>query len=101
MANEARTVPPPEVEAIESATGSAGTGEPAPRRSHKPLLIGGIIIVVLAAVAIYFYYRNRESTDDAQIEAHIQSVAPRVAGTVVEVDVNDNQMVHAGQVLFR
>src|SRR6185437_1174909 len=40
-------------------------------------------------------------TDDAQIQGHVQPVAPRVAGTVTAVEVDDNQMVHTGQVLFK
>lgn len=75
---------------------------PRPRRSRARVILP-IVAVVLAAAAIafYLYYRNRESTDDAQIQGHVESVAPRVAGTVVDVEVNDNQVVHAGQVLFR
>ena len=93
MPSESHAVPPPEVEgaAVQPATG----------RSRKPLLIVAVIVVVAIVVGVYLHYRNRESTDDAQIVAHIESVAPRVTGTVVEVDVNDNQLVHAGQVLYR
>jgi membrane fusion protein (multidrug efflux system) len=42
---------------------------------------------------------GKETTDDAQIEAHVASVSPRVAGQVVRVDVQDNQRVKAGDVL--
>ncbi|MGH9480482.1 MAG: HlyD family secretion protein [Terriglobales bacterium] len=73
-----------------------------PRRSRARLILPLVAAVLVAAViALYFHYRNRESTDDAQIQSHVESVAPRVAGTVVAVEVNDNQMVSAGQVLFR
>ncbi len=74
----------------------------APSRRGRTLAVAIVILVLIAAaIAFYLHYRNRESTDDAQIQGHVQSVAPRVAGTVIEVDVNDNQMVRAGQVLFR
>ena len=76
------------------------TAAPTPSRTRRLLLAGGALLVV-AAVALWLHYRNRESTDDAQVEAHIESVAPRVGGTVIEVDVNDNQAVHAGDVLFK
>ena len=43
--------------------------------------------------------RGRESTDDAQIDAHITPIAARVAGTVLHVPVADNERVEAGAVL--
>src|SRR6185437_835361 len=75
---------------------------PPSRRPRTKLAVGLVaVLLIAAAVVLYFYYRYRESTDDAQVQGHIESVAPRVPGTVTEVDVNDNQIVHAGQVLFR
>ncbi|TAN21265.1 MAG: HlyD family secretion protein [Acidobacteria bacterium] len=79
------------------------TEAPAPARRPQTKHILGIVVVIIVAGVIwaYFYYRNRVSTDDAQITAHIEPVAPRVAGTVISVNVNDNERVHAGQVLFQ
>ncbi|MGA2787569.1 MAG: biotin/lipoyl-binding protein, partial [Verrucomicrobiota bacterium] len=57
------------------------------------------------AVLLYFallYLNNfltHESTDDAFIEAHVVSVAPRVAGQVLAVHVLDNQLVHSNDLL--
>ncbi|HXR96238.1 MAG TPA: HlyD family secretion protein [Terriglobales bacterium] len=73
----------------------------APRPKRGKLILGVAAVLLIGAVAFYLYYHNRESTDDAQIQGHVEAVAPRVAGTVVEVDVTDNQSVKAGQVLFR
>ncbi|HTY87308.1 MAG TPA: HlyD family secretion protein [Candidatus Acidoferrum sp.] len=42
---------------------------------------------------------TRESTDDAFIEAHVVSIAPRVAGQVLAVPVLDNQFVHSNDLL--
>ena len=42
---------------------------------------------------------NKETTDDAQVEAHVAFVAPHVAGQVKRVLVKDNQHVKAGDVL--
>ncbi|MGH9487119.1 MAG: HlyD family secretion protein [Terriglobales bacterium] len=86
------TTPPPETEAS------------APRAHRHGRRLAIIIIPVVIIVGIIWawsYYRYRDSTDDAQIQAHIEPVAPRIAGTVLAVDVHDNQMVHAGQVLFQ
>ena len=65
----------------------------------------GILAAALIAGGIYgwrtirFYERHAE-TDDAQIEAHIDPVLPKVSGYVREVRVNDNQKVAAGDVLL-
>ncbi|HUX67904.1 MAG TPA: HlyD family secretion protein [Terriglobales bacterium] len=74
---------------------------PSRRPRTKIILTLVVLVVVAAAAAMYLYYRYREGTDDAQIQGHIEAVAPRVGGTVVAVEVDDNQLVHAGQVLFR
>ena len=42
---------------------------------------------------------THESTDDAFLEAHIVSIAPKVAGHIAAVQVTDDQVVEAGQVL--
>jgi membrane fusion protein (multidrug efflux system) len=42
---------------------------------------------------------GKETTDDAQVEGHVASVAPRVGGQVKRVLVRDNQRVNAGDVL--
>src|SRR3546814_9577410 len=69
-------------------------------RSHKPLLI--VIFSIAAIVAAIFWWLSRgyESTDDASIQSDITMVAARVSGTVINVKVDDNQRVKAGDVLF-
>ena len=44
---------------------------------------------------------NNESTNDAYVEADFTLVAPRVAGQISDVFVNDNESVKAGQLLVR
>ncbi len=62
------------------------------------IAIGALILV--AAVALFWWRTSgRQSTDDAQIDGHITQVAPRVGGTVVQVNVLENQAVKAGDVL--
>jgi membrane fusion protein (multidrug efflux system) len=61
-------------------------------------------VVVVLAVAGYFvwqYYSVRESTDDAQVDAHITPISAKVGGTVIAVNVADNQYVKADTVLVR
>jgi membrane fusion protein (multidrug efflux system) len=51
--------------------------------------------------ALLLYYRNRESTDDAQVDGHITPIAAKISGRVQDVLVNDNEAVKAGQVLLK
>jgi len=76
------------------------------RRGMRRALLVVVLLVVIAVVASYGYHwwttgRFLEATDDAYTQADAVSIAPRVAGTVSEVLVTDNQRVRAGQVLAR
>ena len=72
----------------------------APKRSRRLLLIAILAVLCVAAAITYWIMRGYESTDDAFIQTDITMLAPRVSGTVVAVHVDDNQAVHAGDVLF-
>ena len=63
------------------------------------ILVGVAVLVVFGVSAWFYLTRNRESTDDAQVDAHVTPVAARVGGTVLRVPVADNQPVEAGAVL--
>ncbi|HEY9154514.1 MAG TPA: HlyD family secretion protein [Opitutaceae bacterium] len=67
-----------------------------------------VLFVILAAalvVAGFFGWKKlsyslaHEETDNAQVEAHISPLLPRVSGYVARVLVDDNQRVTAGQPL--
>jgi membrane fusion protein (multidrug efflux system) len=75
----------------------------APSRKQRLLLGAGAAVgLLVAAVATHaFLTRGDQSTDDAQVEADVVAVAPRVGGTVLEVLVGDNATVKAGQPLLR
>ncbi len=61
----------------------------------------GVVIVILlvAGFFVYRYISSYESTDDAQVDGHVNSVSARVSGHVVKLNVEDNQYVQAGTVL--
>jgi len=67
----------------------------------KRLLFAGGLLVLAVVVGLYLYYRNRESTDDAQVDGHITQISSKVYGRVAEVLVDDNQQVKAGQILVK
>src|SRR5207302_11292028 len=69
--------------------------------SRKTLIIGGVCAgVVLIGVLLYWLHaRNFESTDDSYTTTHVHEISARVAGTVESVNIDDNQLVKAGQTL--
>jgi membrane fusion protein (multidrug efflux system) len=72
-----------------------------PATKRKRILIGIVAGIVLLAggIAWWLYSRTYESTDDAQINGHLNPIASRVAGTVKAVYVESDQPVKAGMTL--
>ena len=65
------------------------------------ILIGVVVVIVIATGAWVWATSGRESTDDAQVDAHVTPIAARVGGTVLNVPVADNQQVEAGALLVQ
>jgi membrane fusion protein, multidrug efflux system len=63
------------------------------------IFIGVALLVAVGAGVWWWIAAGRESTDDAQVDAHITPIASRVGGTVLRVPVEANQEVEAGAVL--
>jgi len=63
--------------------------------------IGIVLLLVLGAVVWAWSTSGRESTDDAQVDAHLTQMSARVGGTVTKVAVDDNQLVEAGALLVQ
>ncbi|MET0255401.1 MAG: efflux RND transporter periplasmic adaptor subunit [Luteibacter sp.] len=70
-----------------------------------------IVLSVIAAVFILagltwlllyiFVFTQRETTDDAYVKGDMVTISSRVAGTVIEVGVEETERVHQGQVLIK
>jgi membrane fusion protein (multidrug efflux system) len=56
--------------------------------------------VALAWFAHHWWTHGKEDTDNAEVEADLVPVAPRVGGVIKLARVHDNQGVKAGDVLF-
>ena len=69
-------------------------------RFRVALIIGAIVLLVVGAF-LWRYFTSYESTDDAQIDGHLNSISPRVSGHVVKLLVTDNQYVDAGTPLVQ
>jgi membrane fusion protein (multidrug efflux system) len=68
----------------------------------NPRIRIGIGVAVLAVLGVFVWLRltpGRESTDDAQVDAHVTQIAARVGGTVLQVHVDDNRAIEAGAAL--
>ena len=58
-----------------------------------------VLVVLVGGFFLWRYLGSYESTDDAQVDAHLYPVSARVSGYVVKVNVDDNQYVQKGAVL--
>jgi membrane fusion protein (multidrug efflux system) len=75
----------------------------APRRKPKQWILLGALLIGAAAASIWWWQSLRyESTDDAQVDGHIDLVSARISGTVTYIDprVENNQFVEAGTLLI-
>lgn len=74
-----------------------------PARGKARLLVALAVLAILAfGIFIWIAYNSDHvSTDDAQVDGHIIPIASKIYGTVSEVLIDDNQPVHAGDVLVR
>jgi membrane fusion protein (multidrug efflux system) len=71
------------------------------RRRGFRIAAAVVVITAVALVAWFWLNAGRESTDDAQVEAHVTPISARVGGTVIESPIPDNHHVEAGTVLVR
>ena len=74
------------------------------RKSRRPLVITIAVVVgvLLIGYGVYYWitHRNKVGTDDAYTDGNVVAIAPRIAGQVISLDVNDNQFVHKGDPLI-
>jgi membrane fusion protein (multidrug efflux system) len=86
-------------------TTSSSSTRPLPRKSRRSAarIVVPIVILILL-VGGYFLWKHfnaYESTDDAQIDGHINAISARINGNVIQVLTDDEKYVKAGDVLVR
>jgi membrane fusion protein, multidrug efflux system len=84
----------------------SGNGEHQPKKPplyKKPafLISAAVVLIILIIGGVIFWLHARQytSTDDAYIDGHATQVSPRVAALTVALHVDDNQLVHKGDLL--
>src|ERR1044071_3736244 len=64
--------------------------------THVRIIVIVLVVAIAGGGAYFWLTSGRESTDDAQVDAHVTPVAAQVGGSVLKVNVTDNQQVEAG-----
>jgi membrane fusion protein, multidrug efflux system len=69
----------------------------------RPLIILAVVVILLAIAAAVWWFatRNQVTTDDAYTDGDAVTIAPKVSGYVVVMDIGDNKFVHKGDLLIR
>jgi membrane fusion protein (multidrug efflux system) len=78
---------------------SAPEAPPKKKRVNLFLIIGVLGVLALAGVLYYLYTQTYESTDDANVDGHMDPIASRIDGTIIAVHVDDNNTVKIGDPL--
>ena len=103
MANENPPSPPPVNKPASEDRLLTEPDVPRPRPSAKRrrmlIIVAAAVVVVVGGLFLWRYLSSYESTDDAQVDAHLYPVSARISGYVLKVDVDDNQWVEKGTVL--
>jgi membrane fusion protein (multidrug efflux system) len=88
-------------------------GQPAPPtpaetvKDRRPLLqkpafrifITILVVLAIGGTVYYLYSRQFEETDDAFVDGHVVPITPQISALVAKVNINDNTLVHAGDVM--
>ncbi len=83
-----------------------GDGKQGGKQKRRSPLVWIILAVVIVAAAIggviwWLSVKDEATTDDAYTDGRAISITPKVSGYVTELAVNDNQRVHAGDLIIQ
>jgi membrane fusion protein, multidrug efflux system len=70
-------------------------------RSMSSLTKFVLVVLLVLALITWYIYSGHVTTDDAQVDAHITTVAPQVPGYVVQLGINDNTPVKEGDLILQ
>ncbi len=67
---------------------------------HAGFVAGVVILALLLGYILWSYYMASPWTRDGRVRADVVQIAPDVSGFLTDIKITDNQLVHAGDVLF-
>jgi len=70
-----------------------------PKTNRRGMIAVVVVVLVLVAAGLWWRSTFTENTDDAQVNGHLIQVSSRIAGQVLKVDVEENQVVKAGDTI--
>jgi membrane fusion protein (multidrug efflux system) len=70
-----------------------------PKSRRRGIIVVVLAVLLVAAVALWWHSTFTEDTDDAQVNGHLIQVSSRISGQVLKVDVEENQVVKAGDTI--
>jgi membrane fusion protein (multidrug efflux system) len=81
---------------------SPASGSRPKRKRRRWILIPILVIAAAALTGWWMLSQGYESTDDAQIEGHVDLISSRISGTVAYINpkVENNQFIEAGTLLI-
>ncbi len=98
---ETSPAPRSDTAAQPAAPATARASEYLRDRPHTRIfLIIAAILVLVGGFFAWRYFSSYESTDDAEVDGHLLPVSARISGYVAKVNIDDNQYVHAGDVMI-
>lgn len=59
-----------------------------------------VALAIIAAWLVWNYYTQSPWTRDGKVRAEQVGITPQVSGSILQLNVRDNQLVKAGDVLF-
>jgi len=63
------------------------------------LIVFALLVLISGGYMFWLHLSRFESTDDAQVDGQVYAISSRVSGHVIDVKVEDEQQVKAGDVL--
>jgi membrane fusion protein (multidrug efflux system) len=67
-----------------------------PQSRRRGIIIIVVVLLVVVGAGLWWRSTFSEDTDDAQVNGHLIQISPRIAGQVLKVDVEENQVVNSG-----
>jgi membrane fusion protein (multidrug efflux system) len=95
VADSTRIPAPPEAD----ENNEIENGQAPPPSRRRAIIVVVVVILAVVAVALWWHGTFSEDTDDAQVNGHLIQVSSRINGQVLKVDVEENQVVKAGDTI--